>query len=62
MDEGDIENFLGINIAHKLEDDGSVMITMTQPGLIDQILEDMGLVGNKVMQKKTPAKEIYFLI
>lgn len=57
-DEGDIENFLGINITHKLDDDGSVTITMTQSGLIDQILEDVGLVGDKVLQKKTPAREV----
>jgi hypothetical protein len=31
---------------------------MTQTGLIDQILEDVGLVGDKVIQKKTPAKEV----
>jgi hypothetical protein len=31
---------------------------MTQPGLIDQILEDVGLVGNKVTQKRTPAREV----
>jgi hypothetical protein len=57
-DEGNIENFLGIKITHKLEDDQSVTITMTQTGLIDQILEDVGLVGDKVIQKKTPAKEV----
>jgi hypothetical protein len=57
-DEGDIENFLGINIAHKVEDDGSVTITMTQPGLIDQILDDVGLTGDKVTQKKMPAREV----
>ena len=50
-DEGNIENFLGINIAHALDSDGSVTITMTQPGLIDQILEDVGLVGDRVSQK-----------
>jgi len=57
-DEGNIENFLGINIAHSLDSDGSVTITMTQPGLIDQILDDVGLVGNKVTQKRTPAREV----
>jgi hypothetical protein len=57
-DEGNVENFLGIKITHKLEDDQSVTISMTQTGLIDQILEDVGLVGDKVIQKKTPAKEI----
>jgi hypothetical protein len=57
-DEGNIKNILRIKIVHKLEDDQSVTITMTQTGLIDQILEDVGLVGNKVIQKKTPAKEV----
>jgi hypothetical protein len=57
-DEGDIENFLGINIKHTVNSDGTVQITMTQTGLIDQILEDVGLVGDKVSQKRTPAKEI----
>ena len=33
------------------------MITMTQPGLIDQLLEDIALIGDKVTQKKTPARE-----
>jgi hypothetical protein len=31
---------------------------MMQPGLIDQILEDVGLVSNKVTQKRTPAREV----
>jgi hypothetical protein len=58
-DEGNIENFLRVKITHKLEDNQSaVTITMTQTGLIDQILEDVGLVGDKVIQKKTPAKEV----
>jgi Reverse transcriptase (RNA-dependent DNA polymerase) len=56
-DEGNIENFLGIKIYHNLATDGTVTITMTQPGLINQILEDVGLVSNKVMQKKT-AREV----
>lgn len=44
-DEGSIKNFLSINnIVHRLKDDGSITIKMTQMGLIDQILKDMGLV------------------
>ena len=31
---------------------------MMQPSLIDQILEDVGLTGNKVTQKHTPANKI----
>jgi hypothetical protein len=54
-DEGNIEKFLGIKIKHDLAADSTVTITMTQPGLINQILEDVGLVGDKVTQKKTPA-------
>jgi hypothetical protein len=50
-DEGDIEGFLGIQITHMTEPDGSITITMKQPGLIDQILEDVGLTGDKVTQK-----------
>ena len=57
-DEGNIENFLGIKIDHHISDDGAVTITMTQPGLINQILEDVGLVSDKVTQKKTPASEV----
>jgi hypothetical protein len=55
--EGSIKNFFSIKIVHRLKDDGSITIIMTQMGLIDQILKDMGLVSNKVTQKKTPARE-----
>lgn len=44
-EEGSIENFLGINVDHKLSDNGSITITMTQMGLIDQIIKDVGLVA-----------------
>jgi hypothetical protein len=47
-DEGDIAGFLGIQINHAIAPNGSINITMTQPGLIDQILEDVGLVGDRV--------------
>ena len=57
-DEGDIEGFLGIQITHTTKPDGSIMITMTQPGLINQILDDMGLTGDKVTQKHTPMNKI----
>ena len=57
-DEGDIEAFLSIQITHMTEPDGSITITMTQPGLIDQILEDVGLTGDKVTHKRTPASKI----
>jgi hypothetical protein len=45
-------------VSHRVEPDGSVTRTMTQSGLIDQILEDDGLVGDKVTHKRTPAKEV----
>jgi hypothetical protein len=57
-DEGNIENFLGINITNRVQSDGSVKITMTQTGLINEILKDVGLIGNKVTTKRTPAKEV----
>jgi hypothetical protein len=57
-DEGNIKNFLGINITNRVQSDGSVTITMTQTGLINQILKDVGLVGDKVTTKRTPAKEV----
>jgi hypothetical protein len=57
-DEGDIEGFLGIQIMHMTKPDGSITITMMQPGLIDQILEDVGLTGDKVTQKCTPATKV----
>jgi hypothetical protein len=31
---------------------------MTQTGLINEILKDVGLIGNKVTTKRTPAKEV----
>ena len=49
--EGDIEDFLGINIDRK--SDGS--IHMTQPHLIDQILKDLKFQDN-TKTKDTPAK------
>ena len=57
-EEGDIAGYLGIQITHMTEPDGSITITMTQPGLIDQILEDIGLIGEKVTQKHTPATQV----
>jgi hypothetical protein len=32
---------------------------MTQTGLIDHILKDVGLVGDKVTHKRMPAKEVF---
>jgi hypothetical protein len=57
QDDGDIKNFLNINISHWLEPDNSLLMTMTQTTLINQILNDMGLFGKIVTQKRTQAEE-----
>ena len=49
--EGDIEDFLGINISQK--DDGTVHLH--QPHLVDQILTDLRLNNQHVGEKDTPA-------
>ena len=61
-DEGNIEGFLGIQITHMTKPDRSIMITMMQPSLIDQILEDVGHTGDKVTHKRTPASKILPLV
>ena len=48
--EGDLEDFLGVNIDHRK--DGS--IHLMQPHLIDQILKDLRLNDNQVKAKTTP--------
>ena len=50
-DEGDITDFLGVNIEHR--EDGS--IKLSQPHLIDQILKDLRMLGPEVKVKNTPA-------
>ena len=49
-DEGNIQDFLGINISIKKGE-----IHLTQPHLIDQILKDLRLDGEKVKTKEIPA-------
>ena len=49
-DEGNIEDFLGINIQRKDEE-----IHLTQPHLIEQIIKDLSLDHDKVHYKTTPA-------
>ena len=49
-DEGDIQDFLGINISIKKGE-----IHLAQPHLIDQILKDLRLDGEKVKPKDIPA-------
>ena len=50
-DEGDIQDFLGVNIAKKA--DGT--IHLTQPHLVDQILNDLNMSQDNVKVKSTPA-------
>ena len=49
--EGDIKDFLGVNVTR--HSDRS--IELTQPHLIDKILEDLGLTRDDVRTKDTPA-------
>ena len=48
-DEGDIADFLGVHIERKDNE-----FHLTQPKLIDSILEDLHLEGDKVHIKDTP--------
>jgi Reverse transcriptase (RNA-dependent DNA polymerase). len=50
--EGDLQDFLGRNIQR--ENDGSIYLS--QPHLIEQILEDLRLTDDNVKVKDTPAK------
>ena len=56
-DEGDAHDFLGVTIQR---DDTNHSITMTQTGLIDSILTDLGLTSNdeRVKTKDTPSSQI----
>jgi hypothetical protein len=55
-DEGDIEDFLGVHVERTVTD-GQVEISMTQTGLIDSILTDLGLDAHSTKHEKhdTPA-------
>jgi hypothetical protein len=57
-DEGDIEDFLGVHV-ERLVTDNQVEITMTQTGLIDSIITDLGLDASSAKHEKhdTPAVE-----
>ena len=50
-DEGDIQDFLGVNI--EMKKDGT--IHLTQPHLVDQITSDLGLTQDNVKIKETPS-------
>ena len=58
QDEGDIENFLGVNI-NKTDDD---RLEMLQTGLIDDIIKDLGLDNPKCKHEKytIPAREVFY--
>ena len=55
--EGDLQDFLGVNIDRK--PDGT--IHLTQPHLIDQILDDLRINKDEVNTKSTPAKSSQIL-
>ena len=55
-DEGDAKDFLGVQIEKKTVN-GKTTITMTQPAIIESILEDLGLTDTPKV-KSTPAQEI----
>jgi hypothetical protein len=55
-DEGDIESFLGIKIMHTIEQDGSITITVAQPGLISQILDDVDFPETKLPKNERQHK------
>ena len=55
--EGDLQYFLGVNIEKKK--DGT--IHLTQPHLIDQILNDLRLDNDRVTTKTTPASSSVLL-
>jgi len=57
-DEGEVKDFLGIRVSCNPQQG---TITLTQPGLIDSILQDLGLLNaesKKVQPKYTPASSI----
>jgi hypothetical protein len=56
-DEGDIKEFLGIHVEHTVTTDGQVKISMTETGLINTILTDLGLDATSRKHEKhdTPA-------
>jgi len=49
--EGDLTDFLGVNIVRK-----GNSVSFTQPHLIDKILEAVGMTGDEVKTRDTPAK------
>ena len=54
-DEGAVKDFLAIRFKC---DTNSGQILLTQPGLINSILADLGLVGDEIAHKFTPANDI----
>lgn len=58
-DEGDARDFLGVNITR---DGATNTITMTQTGLIDSILSDLGLTTNEEYTKTKDVPEARYFI
>jgi hypothetical protein len=59
-DKGNIEDFLGVHVKRKVNSDGSIKILMTQTGLIDSVIEDIGLntASTKHEKHDTPANKV----
>jgi len=60
-DEGEVKDFLGIQVQR---DPNTWTITLTQPGLIDSVLQDLGLLaqdGHPIQHKFTPTTSILHL-
>jgi len=52
-DKGEVKDFLGICVSH---DPTNGTITLTQPGLIDSVLQDLGLLNDNVHDDPHPVK------
>ncbi len=56
QDEGDVSAFLGVQVR---KDPATKMITLPQPGLIEQVIKDVGL-DNFSKGHETPANSIFY--
>ena len=59
-DEGDINDYLGVRVTRHVDTSTQQItsIVLTQTGLIDQILEDIGFIGARVNTVSTPADQV----
>ena len=59
-DEGDINDYLGVRVTRHVDTSTQQVtsIILTQTGLIDNILTDVGLVGTRVNTVSTPADQV----